>query len=390
MKIHAILTAGILIWLTFLSGCGEKMPLPSVQRSDSEFGANDTSYVHINPVWSAGTIGYSAPEVFSPVDIAIGDDGFLFVADSANNKVITLAQSGVLQHHQGLDEIGPVEGPVGLGINSKLNLLIVNHSNTIFCWNQYINNIGADAIAFGTDENGDLFWQTDAALLDSVFQVHPVYQDGDASARFRDVAFGPGNDNFVYVTDYGTNRILQLELHINGVVRLTNGYMHPLYGLQYKETIASFGSGAGTVDNPAGIVCDDLGNIYFTQFGGNFLIQKLEPSGDSFVPGFTLYEHPIMDLGRFSGPRNIALGLNDAIFTLDTAVGQVFKFYNKGSKAGQEANLGKQGLVNFVFNNALGIAISDEGIIYIAETGNHQIRRFQPSVSDNDLPIEQP
>ena len=97
-----------------------------------------------------------------------------------------------------------------------------------------------------------------------------------------------------------------------------------------------------------------------------------------------------MDLNRFRMPYDIALGGNDAIFVMDTGSGQVFKFFNKGSKSGGVAPLGKTGLVEAVFERACGIAISDDELVYIADSQNHQIRRFQYSVSEIDLPVEQP
>jgi len=369
-------------------GCGEKMPLPSVTSSPDSFGANDTSYTHLLPDWTASSMGYFAEKPMKPVDISIGDDAYIFIADENNNRVIAASQSGELLTHKGLNRIFPVENPRAIDVDSKLNLLIVNGTNKIYVWNQFINISGVTAVAFDTLENGNFNFTSNFGVIDSVLGIVPFYIDEDENSSFQGIAFGPAMDNTVYVTDKTNNRILKLYLGITGVVDVGRHYF-PLFSGIYIENIAEYGSGAGTVDNPQSITCDDLGNIYFTQLGGNFLVQKLNKVGDSFNAGFTLYEDPIMDLNRFLGPRDLALGAEDAIFVLDTDDnGKVSKFLNKGTKAGKPANLGKKGLVDARFQNPMGITISDDEIVYITNTDENSIMRYQHSVSEDDIPQE--
>jgi hypothetical protein len=373
-----------IIWF----GCGEKMMLPSVESSPEAFGANDTSYIHLTPDWDASVLGYSPATAMEPTDIAIGDDGYLFVADRANDRILTVTESGDEVTQQNLNKISPVSSPLGIAIDAKLNLLIVNGSNTIYCWNQYINNIGVTSVAVDTNENGDLLFSNDPQLLDSVQSIYPFYTDPDVNSSFFGVTFGPKSENTIFVTDAGTNRILKLGLYFSAHVKLENDTI-PLFSAKYIEDIATFGSGAGTVDNPRGITCDSRGNIYFTQLGGNFLVQKLIHLGNRYSSAYTLYIDPIMDLNRFVGPFDIALGQNDAIFVLDTQDnGRVSKFLNTGAHAGEEANLGNKGLSEATFDNPMGIAISESEVVYIANTNQHRIERYQYSISESDIPQE--
>jgi hypothetical protein len=371
-----------------MAGCGEKMPLPSVTNSPESFGANDTSYIHLNPDWTASSIGYSPENRMKPVDITIGDDGYLFIADQNNDKIITVTKSGDLVTHQFLDRIYPVENPTAIDIDSKLNLLIVNGTNKIYVWNQFINISGVQAVAFDTTESGDLNFTSSFSAIDSVRGIHPFYIDEDETASFQGITWGPTGDNTVFITDNVNNRILKLSLIITGVADVGRHYF-PLFSGLFIENIAEYGSGAGTLDNPQSITCDDMGNIYFTQLGGNFLVQKLKKVGNTFNPGYTLYEDPIMDLNRFLAPQDLAIGAEDALFILDTGdEGKVSKFINKGTKAGQPANLGIKGLVDARFSNPMGIAVSDEEVVYITNTDNHSIERYQHSVSDDNIPQE--
>lgn len=379
----------LLCTLILMISCGEKMALPTVHSDPESFGANDTSYIHLHPDWTASSIGYNPVNPMTPVDITIGDDGYLFIADRDNDRILTVTQSGHLITYDNLDNIKPIEQPLAIDIDAKLNLLIVNGSNKVYVWNQYINVFGVSAIATDTTDSGDLDFSTDPSMIDSVFQVHPFYIDPDENASFQGVAFGPSEEHTVYLTDKTNNRIVRLYLGFSAAVRLRNNRLHPLFAGYYYDDVATYGSGAGTVDNPRGITCDDKGNIYFTQLGGNFFVQKLEKDGNGFRSAYTLYKDPIMDLNRFLGPNDIAIGKEDAIFVVDTQdSGRVSKFFNKGVSAGRPVNLGKKGLVDARFNTPYGITISDEEIVYITNTGDHHIERYQYSISDDDIPQE--
>lgn len=371
-------------------GCGKKMELPTVVSSPESFGANDTSYTHLNLIWDAATIGYNPSNPMTPVDIAIGEDGYLFVADSANDRIITISQSGNLVTHENLDAIEPLSTPLGVDIDSKLNLLIVNGTNTVYVWNQYLNNMGVDSILTGINDEQNLIFSDDVAKIDSVLGIHPFYIDENEASKFQGIAFGPSADSTIFITDKGNNRILELKIKYSGAVKLNNGRIRPTFYGVFEKDIATYGSGAGTVDNPRGITVDEEGNIYFTQLGGNFLVQKLTKQGTDYISQFTLYEHPIMDLNRFEGPFDISLDKNDNIFVIDTESGKVYKFFNKGNRAGQVASLGRKGLSEATFNFPFSIVISDNDVVYVADTRNNSIERYQFSVSEEDLPVEQP
>lgn len=377
--------------LAILISCGDKMPLPPVQYTPESFGANDTSYVHLIPDWDVASIGYESSSPMTLVDMTIGIDDYIFAADSANNRIIALNKSGSIERKHNLDMIFPIEAPSGIDIDTKLNLLIVNNTNKIYVWNQYFNIVGVDSILLFTEEYPNGYYSYNAAKIDSLLGICVFYEDEDETAQFNSIAFGPKEDNLVYVTDKVNNRIVELGLVATGVVKLKNGYSHRIFTGVYVQNIAEEGSGAGTVDTPKGITCDADGAVYFTQLGGNFLVQKLDKQGSSFSPAFTLYEDEIMDLQRFKGPFDIALGPDNDIFVIDTPdSGRVSKFFNHGVFSGSQADLGKEGLSLARFNQPRSIAISDDGVVYIANTFNHRIERYRYTISDDDLPEEKP
>lgn len=365
--------------------------MPPVDYTPESFGANDTSYIHVLPDWSAESMGYSAGAPMTISDMALGIDGYIFMADSANDRVLVVNQSGALLDFQNLDKITPINGPVGVAIDAKLNLLIVNNTNKIFVWNQYINYTGIDSVLKFDEAHPNGYFDADQAVIDSLLGISVFYEDEDLSARFNSVAFGPKNDNLVYATDRAGNRIVELKMNTTGAVRLSNGYMHRIFTASYERNIAEQGSGAGTVDTPLSLACDADGSVYFTQLGGNFLVQKLKRSGNTFSPAFTLYEHEIMDLERFKGPTDIALDGDNDIFVIDAAdSGRVSKFFNHGLSIGAVSDLGREGLSRARFDAPRSILVSSDGVVYIANTGQGRIERYRYTISNDDLPEEKP
>ncbi len=378
-----------LIWIALAllgwAGCGRKLPLPAVTTVARSFGASDTSFIPLGPIWDGPALGYLPPLPMVPTDVVIGEDGYIFVADSANDRVLVLSAAGRLVEEHGFDQIGPVTGPLAIDIDATLNLLIVNGGKAVWVWNQYLHLSGVDSIASPSGR-----FSANRAAIDSVLGVHPFYVDDGRKTSFQGVAFGPASANTVFLTDKGNNRILRLRIVISGKVRLRDGRVHPTFKGVYDGEVATYGSGAGTVDNPRGLTVDGEGNIYFTQLGGNFLVQKLEKQGDFYSSAYTLYEHPIMDLKRFAGPCDVALDPDGAIFVADTQVGRVYKFFNKGGKAGHPASLGKTGLGQELFVRPRGIYVSTDNVVYVADAGAHALKRYRFSVSESDLPVEQP
>jgi len=421
----------ILLLLLLVGQCtefGEKRPLPAVNSPTGSFGANDTSYIRLSPDWNVATIGYSFSQ---PTDIVIGSDGYIFVADEGNDKIVVMDKSGVMQNHSHLDQITNIESPIGIDIDSKQNLFIVNGTNTIYCWNQYLNYADIDSVVIQyvlrdtvtgehfsytysetenamTDSTRHLVFEkfifsAGQTLIDSLQNVSVFYQDSKADAQFMGVAAGPFGKSTLYVTDMQRNRIVKLDVVRSGMVLLKNRWMIFTYSGRYNEIVASYGSGAGTVDAPQSITADDEGNIYFTQTGGNFLVQKL--SYKDYNPVFNLNENPIMNLSDpplFVSPADIAVDRQSNIYVVerepyliiktnpDSSVDSTYSFFHKFTPDGNIVDLGIKGIITAEFQHPQGIAVDDEDIIYIVNTEKNQIERFKLSISDEDLPPTEP
>ena len=214
----------------------------------------------------------------------------------------------------------------------------------------------------------------------------PVYVSEDPESSFNGVSAGPFSSELIYLTESSFDKIIMVYLVPDLFIKTTSGEVLYHYHGIYMADIATRGSGAGTVDDPWSITADEDGYIYFTQFKGNFFVQKLGAL-DHETP-YVLYQHDIMDLNRFIKPYDITLDDAGQIFVMDTGAGKVLKFANSGTHAGNQINLGKKGLATTVFEDARSILVKED-IVYIVESGLNRIRRFQYSISDSDLPDDE-
>lgn len=371
----------------------------------SGFGANDTSYIEITPVWDSHILGISLDR---PTDIIVGPDGYLWVANSGQNEIIGIKKSGEVLHQYNFDRIQPIPQPLAISLDSHLNLYIVNGSNVIYVWNEYLNYAGVRAVAFQAvfqKANGDTvhrpvefvqsggdsltfesyLFSEDENQIQRVLEVHEFYKAPEEKLEFYGVAAGKYGSDEVYVSESFRHRIARFRLVPYARIRLSNGWELFAYKGRFEKNVMTYGSGAGTVDSPRGLYVDKNGNLYLTQWGGNFLVQKLKAG--SFISEYELYTHPIMDLKRFQQPTDITLDAQNNIFIVDRQLKQVFKFDNEAPNAGKEINLGNKGLAVAEFIEPMGIVVADD-VVYVTDAGANQIRRFKLSLSEKDVPEE--
>ncbi|NOY79096.1 MAG: hypothetical protein GXO76_14685 [Calditrichaeota bacterium] len=393
------------------SGCDfRKLPLPVEKSGIMAFGANDTSYIEIKPVWNSSFLGRTLNR---PTDIIVGPDGYLWVANSGNNEIFSLTKAGEILSSNNFDNLRPLLHPTALSLDSKLNLLMVNGSDTIFVWNEYANLIGIDSVAsrvvFRRISGDTVHYSIEqaaqflAAPVDSLHlhflrflfrknendirslsSIHPFYISPDPSRRYVGIAAGKFGSEEVYVSETFRNRIARFKLIPERRLKLKNGVEVFSYKGMFDRNVVTYGSGAGTVDTPRGIFVDRSGNLYLTQLGGNFLVQKL--LAGTFMSQYELHKDPIMDLNRFDQPVDITLDGDNNIFVVDRGLKKVFKFGNSGPSAGKEISLGNKGLGTAEFVDPRGILVTDK-VVYITDAGTNEIRRFKLSISENDLPM---
>ncbi len=261
-----------------------------------------------------------------------------------------------------------------------------------------------------------------------------------SNSQFTDVDANVDESGLVYVTDRQTDRIITIAVHINRILLLEGGIVSYSYYGEYQEQVLSFGQGQGSTNNPTCIASEGLGSqhaIYFTQVSGNFLVQKVKGIGTNWFFDITTSsseEPEVLQLGYFGAPQAIAIAERDErglglFFVADSAQHRVSAFHPNGFlfrevatekmyfdlAAGDSlsALLDNQGYlddINPAINPDLDLSFIAEGdtsiavqfsllngpkgvatwngVVYVADSGNDRILRFQRSDTDSYLPDE--
>ena len=255
MKIKPLLPCFFL--MIFLISCVDRFVIPSDINTGGtgQFGAGDTTFLQVNPLWD-NDFGLDQPE-----EISISQDGRIFIADKGNNSILVFDQNGSIP--EGFEKLknlsdrnGNEISPIDVDIDKKMNVFFIDGSQRIFLWNQYwsevgINKVstsatfthtqtGADTTAIaGTDIwislLNDSDWgivegemSTDPTLIDSLMRPHLFYDGKDDmniyldtyyqsdESQFTGLTAPADNENMVFVTDnYGgfnnQYRIVQVD-----------------------------------------------------------------------------------------------------------------------------------------------------------------------------------
>ena len=428
------------LWLSILMiilmSCIDRFVIPSnIESQDtSQFGAGDTTYLQIKPLWDS-SFGLDQPE-----DISIAQDGRIFVADKGNNSILVFDQNGSrptgfeslsnLVDHEG-NEIVPID----VDIDKKMNVFIIDGSQRIFNWNQYWNEIGINKISTsatfvhaqtGVDTTAiagtdiwlsllnDSDWgileremTTDQTLIDSLMQPHlffdgkdemnvylDIYYESDAS-QFTGLTAPADDENMIFVTDDhgGHNnqyRIIQVDFIRSLILELKSGDLVWAYTGQFGGTIKGFGTGAGTVNQPLSIDVDYQGNLYYTQSGDYFPVHMIYPNltGDFavYTSGFQPEADDIMNPSWFANAIDIALDDSKTMYVVDDVNTDVTVFNSYGDyfkKVGYEQDSVK------IMIEPCAVAVDQRGLLYVCDRGSSAIYRFQLSNSlDEDIAPE--
>jgi sugar lactone lactonase YvrE len=135
----------------------------------------------------------------------------------------------------------------------------------------------------------------------------------------------------------------------------------------------------------AGIVIDAAGNLYVAESAGND-IRRIGTDGSiTMFAGAADQSAGTADgagtAAKFSQPTAEALGVDGSIYLTDTANNTVRKVTSAGVVTTLAGTAGASGSADGKgatarFNTPLGIAFGSDGALYVADAGNHTIRRL--------------
>ncbi|GAB4206291.1 MAG: TIGR03663 family protein [Roseiflexaceae bacterium] len=207
-----------------------------------------------------------------------------------------------------------------------------------------------------------------------------VFGGPQALNQPRGIAVGP--QGALYVADTGTHSIK--IFNPDGTLR---------------RSVGSLGSGTDQFNEPRGIAVDRQGNIYVADTW-NARVVKLDPEGKVL----TIWGTGGQDIGNgqragitdgtvegnarqpldFFGPRGIAVDEQGRVYLADTGNKRIVVTDNTGNFLFQ---WGSKGNAPGAFNEPIGVAVDGMGRVYVADTWNSRVQVFERTPDDKINPI---
>ena len=144
---------------------------------------------------------------------------------------------------------------------------------------------------------------------------------------------------------------------------------------------------AAKFSGPWGIVKDSFGNTYIADCD-NHIIRKMDSSGNvttiaglSGIPGL---KDALGSTARFNQPHGLAIDNNNNLYVADSANHAIRKIEPTGNVTTIAGGSAVGGYTDgnrstAKFSSPYGIFIDTSNNIYVADTGNHRIRKIDPS-----------
>ncbi len=158
--------------------------------------------------------------------------------------------------------------------------------------------------------------------------------------------------------------------------------------------VAGFGGDSGPASNallsvPTSVAIDAAGNVYIAD-SANLRIRRVTPTGVITTYAGSGTAGSEGDGGsaigaRFRNPRRVAVTANGTLYIADTGDHRIRRVAPNGTITGY-AGTGNQGLsgdgalaVNALLDSPEGLAVDSAGNLYIADVGNLRVRRVTPA-----------
>jgi len=168
----------------------------------------------------------------------------------------------------------------------------------------------------------------------------------------------------LFVASYGKNQILR--------VVIATGQVSTLAGWP-SDYIGGFADGIGTAarfDDPTGLAVDGSGNVWVADTGNHRLRKIMAATGEVTTPSLTLSIDPKGVAA--DGLGNLFATESSCIRKIVVATGEVTTLAGSRSPSGSADGVGTAAQ----FEYPQGVAADTYGNLFVADTGNHAIRRI--------------
>lgn len=317
----------------------------------------DAPSAQVPPSEDAEFMANSSARFASPRGIAADADGNLYIADSGNNVVRRIGTDGEVRNIAGMVRVsGNQDGPADKASFSLLRDITLDSSGNLFVTDgnsvRRVSSSGiVSTIAGHVSESGVVDGAGSVARFNN-----PRGLTFDASGNLL-IADRGNNAVRIVSPDGETTTLLQsgeitspiaLDVDSNGALFIADFFGILKYSNGIVESVAgSYGSGSDSIDGYGA-------NAKFTS------LQSLTVATDG-----TIYVTEAAALGKCGGSHSVVRKLVDG--TVTTLAGRPWDYCSVGGEDG----MGHQAR----FWAPMGLTASTDGFVYVADSGNHTIRR---------------
>ena len=457
--IRKITAAGVVTTLAGSAGnFGNADGTGSAARFDSPVGITadgsgnvyvaDTYNCTIRKVTAAGVVttlagspGYegsadgtgSAARFTLPGDVAVDGSGNVYVADTNNHTIRKVTPTGVVTtlagaagtsgSTNGTGTAALFDNPLGLTVDSGGNVYVADTFNytirKVTAAGVVTTMVGTAGVAGSTDGTGTagLFAVVEGVAVDNKGNLYVAdtgnetirmvtsagvvttlagtvgikgHLDGTGSAAQFSNPCGLAVDSSgnLYVADVGNNTVRKVTS--GGAAYTTyGGVVSTFAGSAGNAGYANGTGSAAQFNNPTGLTLDSQGNLYVADAGNN-TIRKVTSSGmvttvaGSPTDRSNLSRNGRIILARFNAPNAVAVDSSNNIYVADTGNSEIRLVTAAGVVSTLAGSAGLRGFTDGVgsgahFNIPEGLAMDSAGNVYVADTYNDAIREVTPS-----------
>jgi sugar lactone lactonase YvrE len=355
-------TGNTLYWADTGSHRVRKMDLTTMMVSTVAGNSGTPTLVAGGPVPGDGGPATLA-RLNAPEDVSCGPDGTLYIADTGNHRIRKVSTNGIITTIAGVSKLTTSQQTVGGTSNS--GTVVVTTTLTHNCtYSTTVNAAtqpttcgdGAQAVTAGFNSPSNLSFDGDNNLLYIADRYNNRIRKIDmASGVITTVTtavntpgrFDLGPKGRLFIPEMGTGTI-GAGTNLVKIFDPINNTMSTYAGINHFAGEGTQATGA-LFNQPTGIAVDGSGNIYISD-SGNHRVRKVDTTG------------------MISTLIGTGVAGNNSV---TSSKGQVTTTFSGDGAPGTGTRL----------NNPKGLAVDAAGNVYVADTGNHRILRWNAADS---------